>query len=241
MMLCTATQPKSGGRGDGFATIRRPGARLACALVMILAGGMLSGCNLLGAAAVVGYKVAGPPKVDAKYVPARTPMLVLVENYEHQSTTSLQSDLLSRTLAQQIQVHDIAPVINPAQLQALRDSRGDAYSKMSITEIARELGAAQVLYVQLETADASPLSGGEGYTGSARAKIKLVDATSGNTLWPKNEQQYPVAAQTQIDSAHGAADPLSVRRQLYDQLADQVSKLFYAWQPEDMSPGTYEQ
>ena len=51
-------------------------------LTAILALGAVAmfcvGCNVANA---VAYKVSGPPAVDAKYVPAQEPMLVLVENY----------------------------------------------------------------------------------------------------------------------------------------------------------------
>ena len=38
----------------------------------------LQGCEVLGVAA---YKLHGPAKIPAKYVPQPKPMLVLVENY----------------------------------------------------------------------------------------------------------------------------------------------------------------
>jgi hypothetical protein len=203
---------------------------------------MLSGCNLLGAAGVAAYKISGPPKVPAKYTPQRTRMLVLVENYEHLSSANVQADLLARLLANEIQTHDVAPVVHPQELQALKDSKGEQYRGMSIASVGRALDATQVLYVQLQSNDVSPLNGGEGYTGSTTAVVKLVDVGTGNTLWPTDQSAgYAVAARTPIQSPRGARDVQELHRALYADLASQISRLFYAWQPEDMSPQNYEQ
>ena len=51
----------------------------------------LTGCQVLGLAA---YKLHGPAKVPAKYLPQRKPMLVLVENYRHQSSVNAHADVL---------------------------------------------------------------------------------------------------------------------------------------------------
>ena len=52
---------------------------------VLLATALLpAGCNVVG---VVAYKVAGPPKVPAKYVPPKEPMVVLVERYNAPSAS----------------------------------------------------------------------------------------------------------------------------------------------------------
>jgi hypothetical protein len=219
--------------------MRMPPLRLLArgALAIALAVS-LAGCQLLGLAA---YKIAGPPDVPAKYVPDKTkPMLVLVENYEHQSAGAAASDLLAHYLARDLQDHQIAPVVSLEELQALRDAKGAEFARMSITAIGKELGAAQVLYVQLHSSDVTPLQGGESFTGQSAATVKVVDVGDGNTLWPTEiSAGYAVVAHVQVGAAN-AQDPQDVRRQLNLKLSEQISKLFRKWKPDDMSPASYE-
>ena len=57
--------------------------------------GSATGCQALG---VLTYKIFGPAAVPAKYVPDRErPMLVLVENYQHQSSGAAAGDGVEST------------------------------------------------------------------------------------------------------------------------------------------------
>ena len=207
---------------------------LGAALLAVLP--LLSGCDLLGVASVAAYKMGVGGKVPAKFTPARTPMLVLVEDYQHQSSVTVQAEQLSRLLANEIQTHDVAPVINPEQLQALKDAKPAEFPTMSVSAVARALGAQQVLYVQLTSSEVEPLSGGDGFTGASSASVKLIDGATGNTIWPTDEAGYGVSSRAQIDSPHGARDPQDVRRRLNVDLADKISKLFYEWDQGNLAP-----
>jgi hypothetical protein len=217
---------------------RRPLRWLRLSLVAALPL-LIGGCNLLSVASVGAYKLGMVPKNPAQYTPARTPMLVLVENFEHQSMATVQAEQLSRFLANEIQLHDVAPVVNPEQLQELKDSRPKEFPTMSVSAVAQALGAQQVLYVQLTTADVTPLSGGDGFTGSSTVSVKLIDAATGNTLWPNDQSGYGVSSKTQVDSPQGARDPQEVHRRLNADLADKIARLFYPWSPENMAPEGY--
>jgi hypothetical protein len=192
----------------------------------------LCGCSVAGVAA---YKLAGPPKNPAKYTPAQTPMLVLVENYQQETATHPQADILARDLFAVLNDHGVAPLIPPEKLQELRDAKPIEFPKMPINRIGREVEAAQVLYVELKGSEAHPLAGGEGYQGQVSAIVKVVDVASGNTLWPDSAGGYPVAASTKV-GIDAAKSPGAVQHKLYVQLADEIGRLFYKWSPEDMRP-----
>jgi len=219
--------------GEVMRRALRPASRAIFILLhaaIILTG---AGCGVLGVAA---YKIAGPPAVEAKYVPDKTrPMLVLVENYQHQSAGSATSDVLAHYLGRDLQDHQVAPIVPPEKLQSLRDQRGGEFSTMSITSIGQAVGADQVLYVQLQSSDVTPLAGGDAFTGQAAATVKLVDARNGQTLWPTDVSNgYGVSASVRA-GAERATTPQDVRRELNLQLTDQISKLFRKWKPDDLS------
>jgi len=194
---------------------------------------LLSGCQIAGVAA---YKLAGPPKNPAKYTPAQTPMLVLVENYQQQSAASPQADMLARDLFAVLNDHGVAPLIPPEKLQELRDAKPFEFPTMPLTRIAQAVEAHQVLYVQLGGSESHPLLGGQGFQGHASASVKIVDAASGETLWPTEAAGgYPVAVSTKM-GIDAVPSPMAVQQKLYIQLADEIARLFYKWSPEDMRP-----
>jgi hypothetical protein len=200
---------------------------------------LLSGCQVLG---VLAYKVHGPPKVPAQYVPAKKPMLVLVENYEHQSSVNAHADLLAHMLVKELGERKIAPLVSLETLQALRDDKPAEFPKMSMASIGREVGADQILYVQLHRSDVTPMAGGNSLTGQTAASVKVVDVPSGDTLWPGGagaEAGYPVAAATKLGTNSGA-NVADVRQRMYAQLSHDIAKLFYKWQPEEDEPEGFE-
>jgi hypothetical protein len=189
----------------------------------------LSGCAM---AAVAAYKIAGPPDEPAKFVPAKVPTLVMVENYRHQSAVNAQAERLARQLADDLEAHKVAPLIPIDKLQELRDAKPKEFPTMTIAQIAHELGAEQVIYVELRSADVTPMSGGVGFMGEATATVKLVDGIHGETIWPSEQSEgYPVVAATKVGSTNYPT-PADVRNVLYAQMTDQISKLFHKWKPE---------
>jgi hypothetical protein len=199
----------------------------------------LQGCTALGVAA---YKLHGPPKVPAEYVPQQRPMLVLVENYQHQSSVHAHADLLGRMLVKELEARKIAPLVSLDRLQALRDARPDAFRTMSMSSIGRAVGAEQVLYVQLRNSDVAPVAGGDALTGQTSASVKVVDVATGDTLWPTDatvETGYPVAAASQLGTRNGG-NVQDVRQRMYVDLSHQIARLFYKWQPDEEVPEGFE-
>jgi hypothetical protein len=207
--------------------------RRSMLLALTLVGLSLGGCTLGG---VLLWKTVGPPKRPAKFVPQKTPMVVLVENYQHQSSTQRDADILAQRVGDQLNANKVAPVIEYDKVIALRDTKAADYSKMSITSIGQALDAKQVLYVQLLNSDVQPLPGGEGMQGLTTARVRLVDVKDGHTLFPNDlSDGFPVSAATRM-GIKSPVNPIDLRDKMYTDVADQVAKLFYAWTPESDEP-----
>ena len=222
------------------ATRRLPRVMTLVVLSLLLGSlmGSAAGCQALG---VLTYKIFGPAAVPAKYVPdKKRPMLVLVENYQHQSSGAAASDLLGQYVARELQTYKTAPIIPPEKLQALRDERGEDFRTMSITAIGQAVGAEQVLYVQLQSSDVTPLAGGESFSGQSAATVRVVDVANGETLWPSDlTAGYGVSASVKLGAT--AKSVQDVRLALNQQLAGEISRLFRKWKPDDMSPESYDE
>lgn len=191
----------------------------------------LSGCNVGGIAAA---KIFGPPDVPAKYVPENESMLVLVESYR-QPSLAHDAEQLARHIVEQIKRWKIAPTTDLTALYALRDGRGAEFSKMTIPEIGRALGAAQVLYVDVIDMNLEQSGGTEVYRGQMTVRVRIVDSATGKTRWPVDaESGYPVVYEPRFAGFGDNTNPNTVRQQTYSGLAYTIVRNFRKWKPDNL-------
>lgn len=205
--------------------------RTLCLSILMI----LCGCNAGGA---IAYKVVGPPDVPAKYVPKPEPMLVFVENYQHPSSAVTDSEILGRFLVSNLKANKIGPLIELEQLREYRAAHAPAQiSKLSVAAIGRELGAKQVLYVNIVNNSVELLMGGDALRGQAAVRVKIVDVESGETRWPQDMADgYPIAYATQLGGEGRGDTEMTIKQHVYATIADRTAKLFYKWKPEEMEP-----
>ncbi len=180
------------------------------------------------AVALAIYKLSPPPKVPAKYVPKKEPMLVLVENYENPSVTYVASQQLTAALRTDLERNKVAPLVDADKIVELRDMNPDAFKKMSIPQLGKSVGAKQVLYINLQSLNVE----GDGVMvrGVAQGQVKIIDVTTGQTLWPTDlAAGYELLLQTPFARVEERSTEQNVRNQLVTGVSDQVSKLFYKW------------
>lgn len=198
----------------------RFGFGLVLAALVLMAGG----CQVLG----VASSRTASPTVKAKYVPAKVPMLVLVEHYHLMLDSEIESQHLQAALEKTLSDNHVAPVVGEDHLQQLRDADSPAYDKMTIDGIGRALRAPQVLYVNITTAEIEQPEGGTQMRGRMAASVQIVDsATGSDRLDPTS-----VSIETHWMSANETT-PNDLRAQTADQLAEDIGRLFYDWQPDD--------
>ena len=208
-----------------------------CAILYLLSSIFaltLAGCS---AAGILAYKLAGPAAVPAKYVPAKTPILVLVENRSEPSAT-VGPEVLTAYLLEDLEAAKVGPLIPLEKLEALRDSQKPGeFVKMSISAIGKAVGASQVMYVQFDRDDVTPLSGGESLQGKSLVRVRMVDVASGETLWPKDQTDgYAVSGSTTLGAATSDGTTEAVHRRIYGELSTEIGKLFHEWTPEEDQP-----
>jgi len=203
----------------------------AFCLLCILIGLLLSGCNVAGA---VAYKVVGPPNVPAKYVPAKEPMLVLVESYRQPGLT-YDAEQLSRFVVVQIKQWDIAPTIDLMDLYKLRDGNPEKFAKMPIPEVGRTLGAKQVLYIDIVNAGVDQSTGTDVFRGNMSVRVRIVDCERSESRWPLDaESGYPVDHETQFGGFDSDTNPNTVRQKTYSGLAYLIVRNFRKWKPDSL-------
>jgi peptidoglycan-synthase activator LpoB len=209
--------------------------RALFAPVVLLACVSLSGCTVAG---LIADKFSGDPQVPAQYVPQKDFMLVLVESYQNPSSIAIASEQLDRQIANDLIAHKVAPIINPDRLSEARLRNPSAYKEMDIAGIGRSFGAKQVLYVDIKHFDVDDAVGGQMVKATAEARVRVVDASTGKTLWPLESQAgYPVSFQSPFVAIKEGVTETSVRDQATRALGERIAKLFFT-STEESEPST---
>lgn len=200
---------------------------------------LLTSCLLLGgctAASALQYKIAGPPAVPARYVPAKEPMLVLVENYKASAVGYSDAESLARHLVIELRDHKVAPIIPLERLYALRTEQGVAYRKMSMAAVGRAVGAMQVLYVDVHESSIGSPPGSELMKGRMGVQVRVVDVDTGATRWPQEAAAgIPLGYETPLPRADENTTEAMIRQRMTSAMAVRIARLFYKWKPIDTS------
>ncbi len=198
-------------------------------LILLL---VANGCAGAGA---LGYKIFGAPTQPALYKPARVPTLIVVENYDHPATSARDSEMLQRLLYEQFIKRKIAPVVAPEGLLQVKSQRGETeFQKLSIAALGREVGAKQIVYVDLGQAAVESAVGSDFVRGRASARVRLIDVSSGDTIWPLEVSQgYPVSYETPIPRMKERTDDTLARAQLHQGMALRIGRLFRKWKADE--------
>lgn len=181
---------------------------------------LLAGCNIIGL-----FADAIPKTVDAKYIPPKTPILVLVENQRNPGALVAEADQLAGFIMDDLAAYKTAPLIGLKKLYELRDNEKNI-DKMTITQIGKAVGAQQVLYVDL-------LRFSEGEAGVSMrsrldATVHLVDVKTSVTTFPAiGQPNWPIAMETPIDIVVTDANVQAVRESVLRSAGTEIGRLFH--------------
>jgi hypothetical protein len=200
-------------------------------LMAVCLGLGVGGCAVPSA---LMYKFMGPPAIQPKYVFPQKPLLVLVENVHSGSVAIPEADELSKVVYEELQAHKVAPLIDPVKVDDLRDRYAAAFSKMSISDIGRELGAQQVLYMHVEQLDVQVPSGSEMVRLKISIKAKVIDVATAQTVWPMSGETEPYHYESGWQRADAVTTQTALNHQILRQSGEEIARWFYAYQPETM-------
>jgi hypothetical protein len=202
-------------------------------LLVLLTGSLavLAGCNPAEVAGVAASTAEGPKTIKAKYVPAKEPMLVLVESYGNAGDVSGDAVQVGTALNQQLTTHQIAPLVDPTLLEKLQDENPPKYQAMHIESLGRVVGSKQVLYVDVLSAEVESPSTAQASRGTMLATVRIVDSATGETRWPLYAR-YGQLVQVDTPWTHDQTSA-EVHTQMINQMAEQISKLFYDSAPDE--------
>lgn len=183
------------------------------------------GCNVLG---LVAAKTTGGPPIPAAYVPPKIPMVVMAENWRNPAGSSIDTDQLVRYVRDDLEAHGVAPQIDPVAVLDLRSKSPAAYRAMSIAQVGQQVGAKQVLYINVVSSSLDSPQGAEFVRGNCNARVKIVDVATAQVTWPADAADgYPITVQTPVLQGGPNVDDTTLRQSLQRMVAKRVGQLFY--------------
>lgn len=201
-------------------------AGMACLLAVLA----LSGCE-----GVSFIAQAFDDKVKPEFEPDEDkPLLVLVDD----STLALDDPSLPTFVAaligqQLVQEKAVKTVIPPEKIAAYAQQRADNFRRTPIDQVGRDLGAEQVIYVNLIKAGLNMEPGV--VRPDATAKVRLIDAKTGQRLFPLNipdGRTVNVAIKARPATGENMrGESTVIRRELAQRLARDVARLFHKYKP----------
>jgi hypothetical protein len=191
----------------------------ATALLLLCAGG----CNYLGA---ILDKFSNP-KTPAEYAPTREDMLIIAEDSKNPDLIGTLGDRVMTDVAKDLTAHKIDQLIDPTKVLDSRSQNREQYQKMSILALAHMFKARQVLYVDVVSFTVTAPIGSETAKGTLTARVKIVDAQTGETRWPQDAgtRLITVESPTLPLKKDGSLEPLN--DYIVDRVSRKISELFY--------------
>ncbi|MFO0974110.1 MAG: hypothetical protein U1A27_11840 [Phycisphaerae bacterium] len=206
---------------------RRVGQRAAACAAGAAWLAALAGCQQL---AILGYHLTGGETIDAKHKLTARHLAVLLDDPEGLVTQAAVSPQLQRKLAEEFTANKIETALVPYDdMERLRGSDEQAFSKMAINCIGEKVGADQVLYLRVTDFALRREPGAPLFQGRFAVRVAVLSTESKHDvrIWPRELQGEAVAFETQPQSSEGDVSAADVGRDLAAGLANNVAKLFY--------------
>ncbi|MCX5660910.1 MAG: hypothetical protein NTW19_14490 [Planctomycetota bacterium] len=180
-----------------------------------------------------------PPKAPAIYELPKASTVVLVEDPNNAfPDPALPGVIASRIIYDLKTEGDYKEMVSPEKLHDYMVSKGEAFAKIPLDQIAKDLEAKQIISVVVEYASLNAEPGV--YRPAMAVRVKVIDADKSKRLFPAlgeaklvdpsiETRGYPVTDTMfyQISSETGRSEASVVMRRQADRLGRNVGWLFY--------------
>jgi hypothetical protein len=197
------------------------------------------GCNIV---APIAYIVEGPPKIDAEYTLEDRPTVVFVDDRGNVIPSNAQAmrRTLADTLSQELMVRKlVTTTISPRDAMAVASARDKHGELLAIDAIGREVGAEQIIFIEMLAFGLSP----DGVTPrpTSICQVRVIDVERRKRLYPEGDESGQVArtVQTALPEfdptvARSAASRLKIYQALADLTGVEIAKLFYKHEKKEL-------
>lgn len=184
------------------------------------------GCNLV---APIAYAVQGPGQVEPQFVLDETMQTVVFVDDPSSKITQrrLRYAIAMATTQLLLEKKILTDMVDPRGI--LTAASNEQYGQqMSISELGRAVHADVVIYAVVTDFSMSPEVGA--YLPRASMRVKVVDARSGDRLWPNDEEGHLINVQIPQRPGSGpgsTGERVEIEQQLADRAGLGLAQLFY--------------
>lgn len=204
--------------------------RALAPLLILFAAAFFSGCNIVAPAA---YIVAGTGKVDAQYELPDRKTVVFVDdraNVIRFNTFATRQAIAESVTMDLMKEKILTDTIRPADAVAYARANDRYENPLAIDELGRELGAEQVIYIEMIGFTMS--ADGVSPRPASRCRVRVIDVENRERLFPADDSEPGRVVDTgirEIDpvSLRDRSARLKVAHALAEKTGDAVAKLFY--------------
>jgi hypothetical protein len=194
-----------------------------------VAAGAYIGCGPRFGALLYWSGVGHGHKVKAQFELTEEKLAVFVDDPNGLIALPEATDELISELIRLFAEHEVNfNVVNAEEITAAVYSRPES-ARWSIRQIGEELGAAQVLYIEvldfgLQEQPRSPL-----YQGRWQVEVKVISTSREHDvrLWPKQPMGQRVEVNTPLEQTDDPAFPVELSRRMAGTLAQKIAFFFY--------------
>lgn len=186
---------------------------------------MLTGCTNVAAA---WANITGGDWIEAEYKLKKTPLLILIDDRGSLITEPRTTRELYQTLSVNFLEFDVNKNVIPFQ-EVQRLQANEKYDRMSIRQIGEELGADQVLYIQVERYTLQGEGGAPIYKGifATRVKVLSTERKKDIRLWPEGESGRRVEVTTNPQPMDSDTTAAKVATELGIKMGQEIAMFFY--------------
>lgn len=165
-------------------------------IAKLVASSLVVGCLSLAACNIVAPAVIlakGPPKYPAQFeLDPKRPTVIFIDDRASRVRRTALRQMLAQAAEQELMtrrvVEEAQMISSRGALTAANNEHFD--SPLSIVEIGRSVQAEVVIYVAVDEFSLSP--DGTQFIPGASFRVKVLDAVTGERLWPKEAAGQPV-------------------------------------------------
>jgi hypothetical protein len=180
------------------------------------------------------------PQPPMYTLPKDTRVLVLVDVFEGLTPPPAFASALADRIGALLYTHKgVDKLVPQNQIVMLQQKEPARFKAMTTQDIARETGADVVLRVYLTNLQTQQSVDGQVVWGDALAYVKVI-AKDGQKIWPGQATGQPVAAHVSEVEVE-VKDMARVVKELGEQMAAQIGRMFYEWRPDkgEMTPRSF--
>ncbi len=188
----------------------------------------LPGCQIVGG--FLGLFVI--PLLPKKTIPAehdfsQKTLLIWIDDATAGASHPHLPRYLTEALETELKSHKaVGALVDYTRVARFRPMHPD-YAAISIAELGRTFEADEVLYVQIDQFKFDHEAGPGYYQPALTGSVKVINAATGERLWPANQTHRPIAARGDFTEGSGEVIETRLLRGLAQNVAVQLAPAFY--------------